>query len=64
MKCRTGVEKVPPETAKFIRLRQNTLQFAADMNGGANASKLEQRREVGFGEFRFDTPQFAAKHSS
>jgi len=27
----------------FIRLRQNTLQLAAGMNGGANAPKLEQR---------------------
>ena len=44
----------------FIRLRQNTLQLAAGMNGGANAPKLEQRRRVGFGEFRFDTPQLAA----
>jgi len=30
------------------------------MNGGANAPKLEQRRRVGFCEFRFDTPQLAA----
>jgi len=30
------------------------------MNGGANAPKLEQRRRVGFGEFRFDTPELAA----
>jgi len=30
------------------------------MNGRANAPKLEQRRRVGFCEFRFDTPQFAA----
>jgi hypothetical protein len=30
------------------------------MNGGANAPKLEERRRVGFGEFRFDTPQLAA----
>ena len=45
---------------RFIRLRQNTLQLAAGMNGGANAPKLEQRRRVGFGEFRFDTPQLAA----
>ena len=56
----------------FIRLRQNTLQLAAGMNGGANAPKLEQRRRVGFGAtwraiapesdggFRFDTPQLAA----
>jgi hypothetical protein len=44
----------------FIRLRQNTLQLAAGMNGGANAPKLEQRRRVGFSEFRFDTPQLAA----
>ena len=56
----------------FIRLRQNTLQLAAGMNGGANAPKLEERpssavallrrmeRRVGFCEFRFDTPQFAA----
>jgi hypothetical protein len=44
----------------FIRLRQNTLQLAAGMNGGANAPKLEKRRRVGFGEFRFDTPQLAA----
>ena len=44
----------------FIRLRQNTLQLAAGMNGGANAPKLEQRRRVGFGEFHFDTPQLAA----
>jgi len=59
-----------PQT--FIRLRQNTLQLAAGMNGGANAPKLEQRpssavallwrmeRRVGFCEFRFDTPQLAA----
>jgi len=45
---------------KIIRLRQNTLQLAAGMNGGANAPKLEQRRRVGFGEFPFDTPQLAA----
>jgi len=45
---------------RFIRLRQNTLQLAAGMNGGANAPKLEERRRVGFGEFRFDTPQLAA----
>jgi len=44
----------------FIRLRQNTLQLAAGMNGRANAPKLEQRRRVGFGEFSFDTPQQAA----
>ena len=44
----------------LIRLRQNTLQLAAGMNGGANAPKLEQRRRVGFCEFRFDTPQLAA----
>jgi hypothetical protein len=56
----------------FIRLRQNTLQLAAGMNGGANAPKLEQRpssavallrrmeRRVGFSEFPFDTPQLAA----
>jgi len=44
----------------FIRLRQNTLQLAAGMNGRANAPKLEQRRRVGFGEFSFDTPQLAA----
>ena len=44
----------------FIRLRQNTLQVAAGMNGRANAPKLEQRRRVGFGEFSFDTPQLAA----
>jgi len=42
---------------EVIRLRQNTLQLAVGMNGGANAPKLEQRRRVGFGEFRFDTPQ-------
>jgi len=28
----------------FIRLRQNTLQLAAEMNGGANVPKLEQRK--------------------
>jgi hypothetical protein len=29
------------------------------MDGGANAPKLEKRRRVGCGEFRFDTPQLA-----
>jgi len=45
--------------AFFIRLRQNTLQFAAGMNGVANPPKRSARRRVGFGEFRFDTPQLA-----
>jgi len=49
-----------PSFPAFIPLRQNTLQLAAGMNGGANAPKLEQRRRVGFCEFRFDTPQLAA----
>jgi len=70
----TGIVKYPHhgKTIRFIRLRQNTLQLAAGMNGGANAPKLEQRpssavallrrmeRRVGFCEFRFDTPQLAA----
>jgi len=63
---------VPSCFIRFIRLRQNTLQLAAGMNGGANAPKLEQRpssavallrrmeRRVGFSEFRFDTPQLSA----
>jgi len=52
--------KIAKANQDFIRLRQNTPQLAAGMNGGANAPKLEQRRRVGFGEFPFDTPQLAA----
>jgi len=45
---------------RFIRLRQNTLQLAAGMNGEVTRRSSSERRRVGFGEFRFDTPQFAA----
>jgi hypothetical protein len=44
----------------FIRLRQNTQQLAAGMNGKANAPKLFRAKAGCFGEFRFDTPQLAA----
>jgi hypothetical protein len=43
------------EAPRFIRLRQDTPQLAAEINGEANPTKL-QRRRVGFGEFRLDTP--------
>jgi hypothetical protein len=44
----------------FIRLRLNTLQLAAGMKGMATRqSSLERRRVIGYGEFRFDTPQLA-----
>ena len=44
----------------FIRLRLNTLQLAAGMKGVATRqSSLERRRVIGYGEFRFDTPQLA-----
>jgi hypothetical protein len=45
---------------KIIRLRQNTLQLAAGMNGMATRRSSKSEGGFGFGEFRFDTPQLAA----
>ncbi|MFB3887477.1 MAG: hypothetical protein ACE144_19840 [Thermodesulfobacteriota bacterium] len=44
----------------FIRLRQNALWLATGMNGGRTASKLKERRRVGFGGIPLDTPPQAA----
>ena len=44
----------------FIRLRQNTLQLAAGMNGEATAPQLIKRRRVGFGAIPLDSLQFTA----
>ncbi len=45
----------------FIRLRQNTPQLAAGMNGGANRVEARQGEDgLASAQFRFDTPQLAA----
>jgi len=46
---------------RFIRLRQNTPQLAAGMNGGANRVEARQGEDgLASAQFRFDTPQLAA----
>jgi hypothetical protein len=45
----------------FIRLRQNTLQLAAGMNGEVNRGEARQSEDgLASAQFRFDTPQLAA----
>jgi hypothetical protein len=48
--------------ASFIRLRQNTLQLAAAMNGEAKRAEA-RKREGGLAsaQCRSDTPQLAAQ---
>jgi hypothetical protein len=46
---------------QFIRLRQNTLQLAAGMNGEVNRGEARQSEDgLASAQFHFDTPQFAA----
>ena len=49
------------KSGRFIRLRQNTPQLAAGMNGGANRVEARQGEDgLASAQFRFDTPQLAA----
>ena len=44
----------------FIRLRLDTLQLAAGMKGVVTRRSSQSEGGLGFGEFRFETPQLAA----
>jgi hypothetical protein len=47
-------------SCEFIRLRQNTLQLAAGMNGVATRRSSKSEGGLASARFRFDTPKLAA----
>ena len=48
------------QTLFWVKNYSPSPEYPVPLYGGANAPKLEERRLVGFNEFRFDTPQLAA----